>query len=126
MRATPKTVAMLLGGATLALLPSNAAGQFNNPPVTANDFATTGRCGIVTKDVVANDSDPDGDYPLALTDVYYNGSKGTAFAVSSTSIEFESSGTTGTAAISYTVSDSRGATSTGTFTVTINSVFMCW
>lgn len=126
MRMTAKTIAILLGSATLALLPSNAAGQFNNPPVTTDDFATTGRCGIVTKDVVANDSDADGDYPLAITQVYYNGAKGVAFPVSSTSIEFESSGSTGTAAISYTVSDSRGATSTGTFTVTINSVFMCW
>jgi hypothetical protein len=122
----PKRIAILLGSAALALLPSNAAGQFNNPPVTTNDTATTGRCGIVTRDVVANDSDPDGDYPLALTQVYYNGAKGTAFAVSSTSIEFEASDATGTAAISYTVSDSRGATATGTFTVTINSVFMCW
>ena len=126
MRRTAKSTSILLGCAALALTPTGATAQSNSPPVTTDDFATTGRCGIVTKNVVANDTDPEGNYPLTITAVYYNGSKGTAFAVSGTDIEFESSGSTGTAAISYTVSDSLGATSTGTFTVTINSVFMCW
>lgn len=125
MHVPVKSMAILLGSATLTLLPSVAIGQSNSPPVTANDYATIGRCGFVTKNVVANDSDPEGNYPLTLTDVYYNGAKGVAYQVSDTSIEFEAGSNTGVAAISYTVSDSLGATSSGTFTVTINNSLSC-
>jgi hypothetical protein len=126
MRGKTKTNAILLGCAALALAPSGAAGQFNNPPVPTNDTATTGSCTILTRNVVANDSDPDGDYPLTLTSVGYWGDRGFAYAMNGTYIVFEAGGTTGTAAISYTVSDSRGATATGTFTVTVTrSNYLC-
>jgi Bacterial Ig domain len=75
--------------------------------------------------VVANDTDPEGNYPLSLVSVTYSGLRGDAYVVSSTSVEFDSNGTSGTAAITYTVSDSLGATSNGTFTVTISSTGVC-
>ncbi len=121
MRPTSKTIAILLGCAALTLAPSSATGQFNNPPVTADDYATTGSCTIITRNVVANDTDPDGDYPLSLISVDYNGDRGFAYAMGDTFIVFEAGGTIGTAAIGYTVSDSRGATATGTYTVTVTS-----
>jgi hypothetical protein len=90
------------------------------------DSASIPKCGFVTKNVVANDTDPEGNYPLAVVAVVYNGFRGTATLVSSTSVLFESSGLAGTAAVSYTVQDSLGAQSTGTFTVTITTVNQCW
>ena len=71
--------------------------------------------------VVANDIDPEGNYPLALLSVSYAGLRGTASMASSTSVRFDSNASTGSAVVSYTVKDSLGASSTGTLTVNIVS-----
>jgi hypothetical protein len=79
--------------------------------LTVDEFAL----GLVN--VIANDTDPDGDYPLTLVAV--DDPNGVAFLASSTQI-----GWTGTFAglytVHYTVRDARGATSTGTLQVTVN------
>jgi hypothetical protein len=90
------------------------------------DSASIAKCGFVVKNVIANDTDPEGNYPLSLVSVSYGGLKGDAYIYSSDSIEFDSNGASGTASISYTVQDSLGATSTGTFTVTITTVNQCF
>ena len=68
--------------------------------------------------VIANDTDPDGDYPLTLVSVG-RASRGHASVQSSTSIRFSSGCVGGSTSIPYTVRDSRGATAQGTLSVII-------
>jgi hypothetical protein len=71
--------------------------------------------------VIANDTDPELNYPLALTSV--NGSW--AYVASSTTIGLETPAANGTYVISYTVVDSLGAAATGTLTVTVSGNQQC-
>lgn len=81
----------------------------NNPPVAANDSLLSS-CGVGSKNVVANDSDPDGD-PITVTAV--TGGMG-AYITGGTSVGV-TSGYTGT--LTYTLTDSNGATDTATISV---------
>jgi YD repeat-containing protein len=94
----------------------------NNPPATVADTLTVQRCTIGTKNVTANDSDPEGHVPLeVLSAVNANASLGSASVASASSVFYEAYGTaTGSDAVTYTVRDSLGATSTGTLTVTFS------
>jgi hypothetical protein len=86
----------------------------NNPPTPVSDSGSQLRCTTQTYAVTANDTDPNGDYPLVLTL-----SSNAAFEiVSGSEIQF-TGGNTGTYATTYTVRDSRGATATSTLTVTV-------
>jgi hypothetical protein len=97
----------------------------NQPPVANLDTASVARCGVVTKNVVLNDTDPEGNYPLSVLSVSYSGTRGSAYVDSSTSIVFESNGTSGSASIAYVVKDSLGATATGNFNVTVLTTGQC-
>lgn len=88
----------------------------NNPPTPVANTGAQQKCTTATYNVTANDTDPDGDYPLALVSV-----TGTGFSVlSSTTIQFTSASPTGAKVGTYTVQDSRGATATSTLTVTVS------
>jgi hypothetical protein len=89
------------------------------PPVANPDSASTTVCGTVTVNVVANDTDPAGNYPLQLTAIV-SSTKGTATIVSSTSIEYDAFGQTGNGVVTYTVANSQGATANGTLSVNIS------
>lgn len=78
------------------------------------------KCTSKTFNVLANDYDPDGNTPLSLVSVSYGGSLGSA-SVSGSNVYFEAYGSTGTAVVTYTVSDSLGATANGTLTITITN-----
>ena len=98
----------------------------NNPPVTVND-STSGYCFYGKYvDLTGNDSDPDGNLPLTLTGLQL--SSGTAIATissaSSVHVTFADYYPETTIYI-YTVSDSLGATSTGTLTITTVSGPTC-
>jgi YD repeat-containing protein len=96
----------------------------NQPPVTANDFAATPLCGEgVSVDVVANDSDPDGNYPLAL-DAIVSVTKGEAGIESGTNLLFTPT-SPGTGTVTYRIRDSLGATANGTLSVTITGQGPC-
>src|SRR3546814_20198872 len=43
----------------------NASSAPNQPPVAVTDGASVGVCNVVLKNVVANDTDPEGNYPLS-------------------------------------------------------------
>lgn len=92
----------------------------NQPPTTTSDSLTIAVCSIGSKDVLANDTDPEGNYPLSLVSVT-GADLGVATVVSSTTIQYESFTATGVDAVTYTVQDSLGATSTGTLNVNITS-----
>ncbi|WP_461547445.1 Ig-like domain-containing protein, partial [Sphaerotilus sulfidivorans] len=92
----------------------------NQPPQAVNDIASTPEDTPVTIDVLANDSDPNGD-PLSVT----------AASVDRGQVAIQPDGRllytppadfSGTATISYTVADPDGATRSATVTVTITPV----
>jgi hypothetical protein len=88
----------------------------NTAPTAVNDSGSMRRCANSSFNVLANDSDADGDTPLAVVSVTGNG-----FSVgSSTTVAVDSTGLSSGAYGVYTVQDTRGATATATLTVTIS------
>ena len=89
----------------------------NHPPVAVDDTATTVAGTLVAVNVVANDTDVDGD-TLSVTGVT-SPAHGTA-VINSGKVNYTPSGNyTGSDTFDYTVSDGHGGTDTGTVTVTI-------
>ena len=76
------------------------------------------RCSWKMVDLVSNDTDPEGNYPLTL--VSASGVGVTVTVASDTSIEIESGASAGTKSISYVVADSLGATANGTASVNVS------
>jgi len=108
------------GGATLGT-PNTATAIINDndnqPPTPVNDTGTQQKCTTATYNVTANDTDPDGDYPLAVTNVTGAGNWGLS---PPSEITFTSLNSTGAKVGTYTVQDQRGATATATLTVTVS------
>ena len=92
----------------------------NQPPVAVNDSATTAENSPVTIDVLANDSDPDGD-PLTIIGVT-QGANGTVAVTASGVLYTPTAGFAGTDTFTYTISDGNGGTATATVTVTVTGV----
>ena len=78
------------------------------------------KCSSKTVNVTVKDTDPDGDYPLTVVSASASGDMSASVA-SSTSVLIESGETAGAKSISYTISDSRGATASGNITLTVSS-----
>ncbi|MFL6856930.1 MAG: Ig-like domain-containing protein [Allosphingosinicella sp.] len=83
------------------------------------------KCGTTSVNVTANDTDPEGNYPLTVTGVS-GGASLTLTILSASTIGIESIGASGLKTFSYTVSDSLGATSTGTVSVTVTTTNQCF
>jgi hypothetical protein len=110
------------GGATIA--DSQGVGTINDndgnqPPVASADSGSTTACGTVTVNVIANDTDPDGNYPLHVAGIVST-TRGTVDSYTTTSITFTAATSSGTGVVTYTVADSLGATSSGTLSITIS------
>jgi YD repeat-containing protein len=93
----------------------------NLPPVANPDPPTLQvRCGqYASRDVVSNDTDPDGDYPLSLISLSGSGS---SFAIleSPSTIGFSAPYTRNTLySVVYTIRDARGETATGTLAISV-------
>ena len=89
----------------------------NHPPVATNDSATTMQNTPVTVDVLANDTDADGD-SLTITNVT-TPAHGTA-VVDNGKVDYTPTGSySGTDSFKYTVSDGNGGADTGTVNVTV-------
>ncbi len=89
----------------------------NSPPVTAND-AVAGTCfTAITKNLTANDTDPEGNYPLTLTAVGPSSGGASAYIVSASSVRVVFGPKWDWSSVSYTVRDSLGATSTGQLSI---------
>lgn len=88
----------------------------NNPPVANSDSLMVAEWQPGTVNVVANDTDPDGDYPLTLLSVSEPG--GRATVASSTTVGWNAS-PAGNYVVTYTVRDSRGATAHGVVNVQV-------
>lgn len=87
----------------------------NTPPTATADSAYFSIWQGGTVEVLANDTDPNGDYPLTLQSV-----TGSNYArVNGSAIAWTGTGRDGVYVLTYTFADSRGATATGTHTVTV-------
>jgi YD repeat-containing protein len=95
----------------------------NRPPVTvADSLLNIPKCAFRDKNVTANDTDPEGNVPLALLSVVNsNPSLGSPTVLNASTVRYqaEATGATGSDTVTYTVRDSLGATATGTLSVTV-------
>ena len=113
------------GGSDTATVNVTVQEQPNGDPVAENDVSNVIPGNVVDIDVLANDSDPDGD-TLGITGVTQgsNGSvviddKGTADTSDDTVVYTPDEGFEGTDSFTYTVSDGQGGTDTATVDVNV-------
>jgi uncharacterized repeat protein (TIGR01451 family) len=92
----------------------------NLPPVAVNDAKTANEDTPTTVNVLANDSDPDGDAIVVTAKT--NGTSGTVACTSTTCTYTPAANANGTDTFTYTIGDPDGATATATVTVTITPV----
>lgn len=92
----------------------------NNPPVAADDSATTAPATPVTIDVLANDSDPDGDDPIVYSAT--QGANGTVVNNGTDVTYTPDYEFIGTDTFTYTISDGNGGFDTATVTVNVATV----
>jgi YD repeat-containing protein len=93
----------------------------NQPPVANADVLTAPKCVDRTVNVTQNDTDPEGNVPLTVTAV----NQPWAWVASGSSVGMTTPDTNGIYTIAYTVSDTLGASSTGTLTVTVSGTQQC-
>jgi hypothetical protein len=94
------------------------------PPLALPDAAATPAGTPVTLDVLANDSDPLGYYPLQITAVTQGANGGTVtYVQGAPTVTYApaSSFFGGTDSFTYTIKNSQGASATTTVTVTVTS-----
>jgi hypothetical protein len=93
----------------------------NNPPVVLGEDLVTDEGQAETVDVLANDSDPDGD-ALTVTGST-NGANGSVTCTASGSCTYTPEvGFSGSDSFTYTVSDGRGNEATGTVSVSVTAM----
>ncbi len=98
---------------------TGSGGSSNAAPVANNDTATTNQdTAVVISNVLANDSDADGD-TLSVTG-NGNASNGTVVRNGNSFTYTPNAGYTGSDSFTYTISDGNGGTSTATVNVTVN------
>ncbi len=89
----------------------------NDPPNAVNDNYSTSQNTPVTNNVLANDSDPDGD-TLTICN-YTQASNGSVTVNGSNLVYTPNSGFTGVDSYTYSICDGNGNTSTATVTITV-------
>ncbi|KIC41891.1 hypothetical protein RA27_00255 [Ruegeria sp. ANG-R] len=94
--------------------------QGNDVPIAINDSASLNQDGTVLIDVLANDSDPDGD-ALTITGVV-GALNGTAVIEAGQIRYTPASGFSGTDTINYTISDGAGGTASASVAIQVNAV----
>lgn len=115
---SPSSGATIATGTATTTIAGN--GPANQPPVAVTDTLSMGTCQSRTINVLANDTDPEGNLPLALVSISHIDGMGNASIFGTTSIRFQSFGGAGPAGVTYIVRDSLGATSTGQLDIVIN------
>jgi hypothetical protein len=118
------TISDGMGGFDTATVKVTVVGEDNDPPDAVNDSATSDGMKVRIN-VLANDTDPDGD-DLTITGVTdgMNGTtrvntKGTPSPTDDVVVYRPNSGFSGTDSFTYTISDGMGGLDTATVTVTV-------
>ncbi|WP_341218465.1 Ig-like domain-containing protein, partial [Neptunomonas phycophila] len=107
-------------GGTSSAIVNVTVDPINDAPTTAGESATTDEDTPVTVDVLANDSDVDGDTLTVDSATAGNGT--VAINPDGTITYTPNANFTGSDTITYTVTDGNGGTATATVAVTINAV----
>src|SRR5206468_161354 len=114
------TVRDTAGNTATAKVTVTVSATPNRPPVAANDTASTPQNTPVTINVVANDTDPDGD-ALTVTGVT-QGAHGSVINNGNGTVKYSpNAGYVGPDTFTYTISDGHGGTATGQVTVTVQA-----
>jgi Tol biopolymer transport system component len=92
----------------------------NSNPVAVDDVATTVASADVTIDVLANDTDADGQPLGIVTNLVSQPTHGNVLATTTDITYSPDYGFTGTDTFTYTITDYHGGTDTATVTVTVN------
>jgi outer membrane protein OmpA-like peptidoglycan-associated protein len=94
--------------------------ETNRPPVAVADTVRILKAETITVNVLANDSDPDGDaLTITAIRVVNSPSLGTSSIVGNRIMFTHRPGTTGDEIIEYTISDGRGGTATARLTINV-------
>lgn len=96
----------------------------NNPPVANTDAVTVKVCLGTSKNVIANDTDPDGDYPLSVTAVGTS-TWADVYIIDQSTIGVAAYGAPGSGVVTYTITDSRGASASGYLNITVQNGTGC-
>ena len=111
----------LAPGASVTLVTTTHFGQpRNRPPNAVDDALPATEDTASSLNVLANDSDPDGD-PISLVGAT-DGSHGAVNCIVGVCTYTPASNYNGTDSFTYTISDGRGASDSGTVNVTVNPV----
>ncbi|MBD3225314.1 MAG: tandem-95 repeat protein, partial [Caldithrix sp.] len=97
------------------------AGGSNNAPIAVDDDATTDEDQTVTVDVLANDSDADGD-TLTIFDVFEPENGTAVINIDSTITYTPDTNFNGADQFDYVISDGNNGNDTATVSVTVNAV----
>ena len=112
------TISDSRGGTDTAIVRVVVGKPPNNPPVAKDDSVTTNYSQSIKINVLDNDSDPDGDQ-LTITSATQPSNGSVVVNDQSTITYSPNRGFYGTDKFTYTISDSRGGTSTTTVTVSV-------
>jgi hypothetical protein len=107
------------GGVAGAVVTVNVA-MVNEPPVAVGGHVETNEDTAITIEVLANDTDADGD--ILLLQSVTSPENGTLTKAGTTATYVPNAGFYGDDAFSYTVSDGRGGMASGTITITVVEV----
>ena len=106
------------GGTAIGVVSMTIGTGANNVPVAVDDFGNADAGASVSIDVLANDTDADGD-TLSIVSVT-QGSYGTVVRLISGGVAYTHDGSATTAdSFTYALSDGNGGTATGTVSITI-------
>ena len=110
------------GSSSAPLPPSSPPPPVNSSPLTTADFDSGDCLTNSTVNLTGNDTDPELNYPLALTAISLgNGGMATASVLSSSSVSVTLGPSGDLTTFTYTVADSLGATATGQLSVSTTS-----
>ncbi|MFT5523747.1 MAG: hypothetical protein ACI9HK_001695 [Pirellulaceae bacterium] len=113
------TVSDNAGGSDTAIVTVSVTA--NPPPEALDDSASTDEDTTVTVDVLANDSDPQGE-TVSITGIATQGNLGVA-TINNGEIDYvPNSDANGTDTFTYTVTDNNGGVDSATVTITINAI----
>jgi len=93
----------------------------NRLPVANNDASTTNEDTAVTINVLANDTDLDGD-PLTVDSITQASNGSAVLNIDDTVTYTPASNVNGTDSFTYTISDGQGGADSATVTITVNAV----
>lgn len=96
--------------------------EVNNLPIAAADSATVAVGGTVTIDVLANDSDPDGDNLIIVIDSFPDATNKGAIELTQdgSMLQYTSTGKRGGDSFSYSISDGKGGNATAIVNISIS------